>query len=158
MAAYPLAEMRFAGRDFIFYALLATLIVPAQLTYIPSSCWRSTSTHYYDTLPALILPNLVDAFNIFLLRQALRVAEQPVGRRPGGSEREIQDLVVHPAADHPAVLGRGGDLHLRHVVERLPVAVADAPHEGWADPAGRAGRAAELLPVRFPGDRGRVPS
>jgi putative chitobiose transport system permease protein len=28
--------------------------------------------HYYDTLPAVIFPNLVSAFNIFLLRQAFR--------------------------------------------------------------------------------------
>ena len=28
MAAYPLAKMRFRGREWLFYALLATLIVP----------------------------------------------------------------------------------------------------------------------------------
>ena len=72
MAAYPLAKMRFPGREAIFYALLATLIVPAQLTYIPSFVLAVNVFHYYDTLPALILPNLVSAFNIFLLRQAFR--------------------------------------------------------------------------------------
>ena len=72
MAAYPLAKMRFPGREAIFYALLATLIVPAQLTYIPSFVLAVNVFHYYDSLPALILPNLVSAFNIFLLRQALR--------------------------------------------------------------------------------------
>jgi putative chitobiose transport system permease protein len=72
MAAYPLAKMRFLGRDAIFYALLATLIVPAQLTYIPSFVLAVNVFHYYNTLPALIVPNLVSAFNIFLLRQAFR--------------------------------------------------------------------------------------
>jgi putative chitobiose transport system permease protein len=72
MAAYPLAKMRFLGRDAIFYALLATLIVPAQLTYIPSFVLAVNVFHYYDTLAALIFPNLVSAFNIFLLRQAFR--------------------------------------------------------------------------------------
>jgi putative chitobiose transport system permease protein len=72
MAAYPLAKMRFPGRDAIFYALLATLIVPAQLTYIPSFVLAVNVFHYYDTLPAVIFPNLVSAFNIFLLRQAFR--------------------------------------------------------------------------------------
>jgi putative chitobiose transport system permease protein len=72
MAAYPLAKMRFLGRDGIFYLLLATLIVPAQLTYIPSFVLAVNVFHYYDTLPALILPNIVSAFNIFLLRQAFR--------------------------------------------------------------------------------------
>jgi len=72
MAAYPLAKMRFPGRDAIFYALLATLIVPAQLTYIPSFVLAVNVFHYYDTLAALIFPSLVSAFNIFLLRQAFR--------------------------------------------------------------------------------------
>jgi putative chitobiose transport system permease protein len=72
MAAYPLAKMRFAGREFVFYLLLATLIVPAQLTYIPSFILAVNVFHYYDSLPALILPNIVSAFNIFLLRQAFR--------------------------------------------------------------------------------------
>ncbi len=72
MAAYPLAKMRFAGREFVFYLFLATLIVPAQLTYIPSFILAVNVFHYYDTLAALIFPNIVSAFNIFLLRQAFR--------------------------------------------------------------------------------------
>jgi putative chitobiose transport system permease protein len=72
MAAYPLAKMRFRGREAIFYLLLATLIVPAQLTYIPSFILAVNVFHYYDTLPAVILPGLASAFNIFLMRQAFR--------------------------------------------------------------------------------------
>ena len=72
MAAYPLAKMRFRGREVVFWALLATLIVPAQLTYIPSFVLAVNVFHYYDTLPALIFPALVSAFNVFLLRQAFR--------------------------------------------------------------------------------------
>jgi putative chitobiose transport system permease protein len=72
LAAYPLAKMRFVGRDTIFYLLLATLIVPAQLTYIPSFVLAVNVFHYYDTLFSLILPTIVSAFNIFLLRQAFR--------------------------------------------------------------------------------------
>jgi putative chitobiose transport system permease protein len=72
LAAYPLAKMRFRGREAIFYALLATLIVPAQLTYIPSFVLAVNVFGYYDSLPALIFPNIVSAFNIFLLRQAFR--------------------------------------------------------------------------------------
>ena len=71
MAAYPLAKLRFRGREAIFYLLLATLIVPAQLTYIPSYLLARTF-NYYDSLPAIILPSLASAFNIFLMRQAFR--------------------------------------------------------------------------------------
>jgi putative chitobiose transport system permease protein len=72
LAAYPLAKMRFPGRDAVFYLLLATLIVPTQLTYIPSFVLAVNVFHYYNTLAALIFPNIVSAFNIFLLRQAFR--------------------------------------------------------------------------------------
>jgi len=72
LAAYPLAKMRFRGRDLIFYLLLATLIVPAQLTYIPSFILAVNVFHYYDSLPAVIVPGLASAFNIFLMRQAFR--------------------------------------------------------------------------------------
>ncbi|HET9344703.1 MAG TPA: carbohydrate ABC transporter permease [Candidatus Limnocylindrales bacterium] len=72
LAAYPLAKMRFRGRDVVFYLLLATLIVPVQLTYIPSFVLAVNVFHYQDTLFSLILPNLASAFNIFLLRQAFK--------------------------------------------------------------------------------------
>ncbi|HET9851963.1 MAG TPA: carbohydrate ABC transporter permease [Candidatus Limnocylindrales bacterium] len=72
LAAYPLAKLRFRGRDAIFYMLLGTLIVPVQLTFIPSFVLAVNVFHYYNALPSIILPNLASAFNIFLLRQAFR--------------------------------------------------------------------------------------
>jgi putative chitobiose transport system permease protein len=72
LAAYPFAKMRFKGRDAIFYFLLATLIVPVQLTYIPSFVLAVQVFHYYNHLAALVLPNVASVFNIFLLRQAFR--------------------------------------------------------------------------------------
>lgn len=72
LAAYPLAKMRFRGREVVFYLLLGTLIVPVQLTYIPSFILAVNVFHYDDTLLALILPNLASAFNIFLMRQAFK--------------------------------------------------------------------------------------
>ena len=72
LAAYPLAKMKFKGNNLIFYLLLATLVVPVQLTYIPSYVLAVNFFHYYDTLQALILPGMASALNIFLLRQAFR--------------------------------------------------------------------------------------
>ena len=99
LAAYPLAKMRFFGREAIFYVLLATLIVPAQLTYIPSFVLAVNVFHYYDTLPALILPNLVSAFNIFLLRQAFRGVPNDLidaARVDGASEWRIWWSILLP--------------------------------------------------------------
>ncbi len=72
LAAYPFAKMNFRGRDAIFYLLLATFIVPPQLTYIPGFVLAQNIFHYYDKLIALIFPNLATILNIFMLRQAFK--------------------------------------------------------------------------------------
>lgn len=71
LTTYPLAKMRFRFREPIFYLLLATLIVPLQLTFIPSYL-LARFFGYYDSLPAIIWPGLASAFNIFLMRQAFK--------------------------------------------------------------------------------------
>jgi putative chitobiose transport system permease protein len=99
LAAYPLAKMRFRGREAIFYLLLATLIVPVQLTYIPSFVLAVNVFHYYDTLPALVFPNLASAFNIFLLRQAFRGVPNDLldaARIDGANEARIWWNVMLP--------------------------------------------------------------
>jgi putative chitobiose transport system permease protein len=99
LAAYPLAKMRFRGRDTIFYLLLATLIVPVQLTYIPSFVLAVNVFHYYDSLPAIVFPNLASAFNIFLLRQAFRAVPNDLldaARIDGANEARIWWNVMLP--------------------------------------------------------------
>jgi len=101
LAAYPLAKLRFRGREPIFYLLLATLIVPLQLTYIPSFVLAVQVFHYYDTLPSIILPNLASAFNIFLLRQAFRGVPNDLvdaARVDGASDWRIWWQVMLPLA------------------------------------------------------------
>jgi putative chitobiose transport system permease protein len=93
------AKLRFFGREAIFYLLLGTLIVPAQLTYIPSFVMAVKFFHYYDALPALILPNLASAFNIFLLRQAFRGVPGDLidaARIDGASELRIWWSILLP--------------------------------------------------------------
>lgn len=99
LAAYPLAKMKFPGRDLIFYILLATLVVPAQLTYIPSFVLAVQVFKYYDTLAALVLPSLSSAFNIFLLRQAFKTVPNDLmdaGKIDGANELRIWWDIVMP--------------------------------------------------------------
>jgi putative chitobiose transport system permease protein len=72
LAAYPLAKMKFKGRDAIFFILLATFIIPPQLTSIPSFVMAVKVFKYYDTIFALIFPNLATVLNIFMMRQAFK--------------------------------------------------------------------------------------
>jgi putative chitobiose transport system permease protein len=99
LAAYPFAKMRFPGRDIIFYLLLATFVVPPQLTFIPSFVLAVNFFHYYDTLLAVILPSLATVFNIFLLRQAFRTVPNDLldaARMDGAGELRIWWQVVMP--------------------------------------------------------------
>lgn len=75
LAAYPLARMNFKGKTIIFYAILATIMVPFQVIMIPVyllvlklNLVDSSST--IGGYAGLILPFAVNAFGIFLMRQA----------------------------------------------------------------------------------------
>jgi len=99
LAAYPFAKMNFPGREVIFYLLLATFIVPPQLTYIPSFVLAVNVFHYYDTLLALIFPSLVTVFNIFLLRQAFKTVPNDLidaARMDGAGELRIWWSILLP--------------------------------------------------------------
>jgi putative chitobiose transport system permease protein len=99
LAAYPFAKMIFRGRDAIFYLLLATFIVPPQLTYIPGFILAINFFHYYDKLIALILPNLATVFNIFMLRQAFKSVPNDLidaAKMDGASELRIWWQILLP--------------------------------------------------------------
>jgi multiple sugar transport system permease protein len=68
LAGYAFARLRFPGSKLVFVAILATLMVPFQVVMIPTLLIVK-HLHLVDTLPALIAPNLVTPFGIYLLRQ-----------------------------------------------------------------------------------------
>jgi len=68
LAAYAFARMEFAGRDQIFMLFLATLMVPTQVTLIPTYIVMSRMG-WIDSYKSLIVPFLATAFSVFLLRQ-----------------------------------------------------------------------------------------
>lgn len=70
MAAFPLAKMEFPGKKIIFVATLSTLMIPVQLTMIPNFIFI-VDIGLKNNLWGVILPNMVTAFGIFLIRQAL---------------------------------------------------------------------------------------
>ena len=67
--AYPLARMKFFGKDVLFILLLATLMVPEQVITIPLYV-TVIDLGLADTLTGVILPFAVSAFGIYLCRQA----------------------------------------------------------------------------------------
>ncbi len=68
LAAYAFARLKFPGRDFLFMGYLATLMIPRQVTLVPTFMimkWCGL----LDNHLSLILPGLFSAYGTFLLRQ-----------------------------------------------------------------------------------------
>ncbi len=68
VAAYAFARLRFPGRDFLFWGYLSTLMIPRQITLVPTFVlmkWFGL----LDNHLSLILPGLFSAYGTFLLRQ-----------------------------------------------------------------------------------------
>jgi len=69
LAAYGFARLRFKGRDFLFAVLLATMMIPWEITAVPLYV-EFNALGWIDTLKPLFVPSFFgSAFNIFLLRQ-----------------------------------------------------------------------------------------
>jgi multiple sugar transport system permease protein len=68
MAGYAFAHLRFPGRNSMFLLLLASLMVPIQVTVIPLFLIMR-SLHLINTPWSLILPGITGALGVFLMRQ-----------------------------------------------------------------------------------------
>ncbi len=67
-SAYAFARMRFPGKDLIFVAFLATMMIPREVLTIPNYVTVS-QLGWIDTFLALIVPWIVSVMSIFFLRQ-----------------------------------------------------------------------------------------
>lgn len=68
LAAFAFSQLRFPGRDVLFFVLLSGLMVPDQVLIIPRYIIMR-ELGWLDTYEGLIIPLLFSAFGTFLLRQ-----------------------------------------------------------------------------------------
>ncbi|GAA3542240.1 carbohydrate ABC transporter permease [Kribbella ginsengisoli] len=68
MAGYGLARIPYKHADKVFYAVMATLMIPAAVSFIPSFIVVS-SLGWVSTLRGMIIPTLFSGFAAFLFRQ-----------------------------------------------------------------------------------------
>jgi multiple sugar transport system permease protein len=103
--AYAFSRLQWRGRDATFLLVLATMMLPAQVTSV-SLYIVFTRLHWIGTLLPLIVPAFFgDAFTIFLLRQFFLTIPQELSeaaRVDGASEWQILTRVVVPLAK-PAI-------------------------------------------------------
>ncbi|WP_423808694.1 carbohydrate ABC transporter permease [Pontibacillus yanchengensis] len=68
MAGYGFAKYSFKGREKLFFLVLSTMMIPAQVTMIPVYVLLN-KMGLTNTMLGIILPTLAVAFSIFLFRQ-----------------------------------------------------------------------------------------
>ncbi|ULL18763.1 carbohydrate ABC transporter permease [Paenibacillus sp. H1-7] len=69
LAGYAFAKLKFPGSNAIFWVLLGTMMIPAQVTLIPLYVLVINVFDLADTYTAMIVPTLVSVGNIFLMKQ-----------------------------------------------------------------------------------------
>ncbi|MGM3308294.1 carbohydrate ABC transporter permease [Anabaena sp. WFMT] len=68
MAGYALARLRFVGKRFWFFLILAVLAVPTQITLIPTFLILK-ALGWLNSYQGMIVPSMVNATFIFMMRQ-----------------------------------------------------------------------------------------
>jgi multiple sugar transport system permease protein len=96
MAAYPLARMRFPGRDLVFTLLVGSLMIPNAVLLVPQYV-LTQRLGWLSTYQGLIVPEaaMLFAFGVFLLRQFFLTMP-----------RELEDAARIDGAGHWQVFSR----------------------------------------------------
>lgn len=99
-AAYAFSQYDFKGKNLLFGGTLITMMVPAQLVFLPLFVLFA-KWHLINTYASLILPFATSAFNIFMLRQTFNQMPRELveaARLDGASELKIVVRLFLPMA------------------------------------------------------------
>jgi multiple sugar transport system permease protein len=98
LLGYVLAKYEFKGKKYLFGWFMLTMMIPSQLTMIPNYLILS-KLHLINTLWGLIVPTIINAFGIFMMRQFIMAIPNELidaGRIDGASEWQIYSRLVLP--------------------------------------------------------------
>ena len=98
MVGYALAKIEFPGRRALFVLVMATLMIPGMVTFVPLFVLVS-NVGLVNTYPGLILPYLAGPFGVFLMRQYISGLPDELidaARVDGAGELRIFRSVIMP--------------------------------------------------------------
>jgi multiple sugar transport system permease protein len=98
MAGYAFAKYRFRGRDPLFKLLIASMVIPAQVTMLPLFLMLN-KMGVINTYVGVIIPGMASIFGIFLIRQfALSIPDSLIeaARMDGASDFRIYRSLILP--------------------------------------------------------------
>lgn len=108
LVGYMFAKFEFPGKKLLFGWFLTMMMIPTQITMIPSYLILS-KLHLINSLWGLVIFSMVDAFGIFMIRQFCETLPSELldaGRIDGASEWQIYWQIVLPQLSAPlATLG-----------------------------------------------------
>lgn len=102
-AGYIFAKYRFRGKNVAFGLVLVQIMIPFQVVMIPNYL-LAVRLHLVDTLWALIVPTMVDAYGIFMMKQfveGLPGELMDAARIDGASEFGIYRRIILPQMGPP---------------------------------------------------------
>lgn len=130
LAGYIFAKFTFKGRDTLFFLVVATMMVPFHVVLIPVFL-IIRNMGIYNSLWALIVPGLVTAWVIFLMRQYMKTIPSEMldaARIDGASELAIFLRIVLPISK-PGLSALGIFIFMYHWNDFLwpLIVIEDAP-------------------------------
>lgn len=102
-AGYIFAKYRFRGKSLAFGLVLVQIMIPFQVVMIPNYL-LAVKLHLVDTLWALIVPTMVDAYGIFMMKQFVEGMPgelMDAARIDGAGEFRIYRQIVLPQMGPP---------------------------------------------------------
>jgi multiple sugar transport system permease protein len=103
LAGYSFAKFSYRGRNVVFFMVLATLMIPLEVIYVPLYA-LVYDLGWVNSFMGLIIPSATSAFGIFLMRQSIRSVPDELldaARIDGAGELRILRSVVAPMMVSP---------------------------------------------------------
>ena len=98
LAAFPLAKLRFRGRQAVFYAIIATLLLPSEINFI-SNYVTISRLGLDDSRLGVVLPSIAGAFGIYLMKHAFEEIPDEIvdaARMDGASDWQVFQRICLP--------------------------------------------------------------
>jgi len=98
MAGYVFAKKNFTGKEFLFYVLLGTMMIPGMMYLVPQFV-ITLKLGWFDTYQGMIVPHLANVFGVFMMRQFMRSIPDSLieaAKLDGASEWQIFSILIIP--------------------------------------------------------------
>jgi len=100
MAGYAFAKKEFAYKEFLFYLLLGTMMIPGMMYLVPQFV-ITIKLGWFDTYQGMIVPHLANVFGVFMMRQFMRSIPDSLieaAKLDGASEWQTFTIIIIPLA------------------------------------------------------------